>query len=392
MSFHIQDKKYLVSVYKKYPVCFVKAKGMFLWDTSGKKYMDFLSGVGVNAFGYAHPKITKTINKASNSLIHVSNLFYNLNQIELAKNLIKFFGNGKVFFSNSGAEANECAIKFARKWGTSQHKDKYEIITFENSFHGRTLATISATGQEKMKSGFYPMLKGFKHVKFNDISSLKKAVSKKTCAIMIETIQGEGGVKIADKSFLKSISDICKKNNILLICDEIQSGLGRTGKMFSYENFNINPDIITLAKPLGGGLPLGATLISNKFPDVFVYGSHGSTFGGNSLSCAIGLEVLKLLTKNNLNHITSMGNYFLQKLNILKNNHPSLIKDVRGFGLMCAMELNIEGRSIVEKALEKGFIINVTQNNVIRFLPPYIVQKKHIDSLIKMLDDILLTM
>jgi acetylornithine/N-succinyldiaminopimelate aminotransferase len=387
MSFHIHDKKYLVSVYKKYPACFIKGKGMFLWDINGKKYIDFLSGVGVNAFGYSHPKIIKTINKASSSLIHVSNLFYNLNQIELAKNLVKLFGNGKVFFSNSGAEANECAIKFARKWGSTQNK--FEIITFENSFHGRTIATISATGQEKMKSGFHPLVPGFKHVKFNDISSVKKAVSKKTCAIMIETIQGEGGVKIGDHNFLKAIQDICKKNNILLICDEIQTGLGRTGKMFSYENFGISPDIITLAKPLGGGLPIGATIIKDKFKDIFIYGSHGSTFGGNSLSCAVGLEIIKLLSKNNLNHIKSMGNYFLEKLNILKTNHPNLIKDVRGFGLMCAVELNISGRSIVEKALEKGFIINVTQDNVLRFLPPYIVKKEHIDMLVKTLDKLL---
>ncbi|MFH1715342.1 MAG: aspartate aminotransferase family protein [Elusimicrobiota bacterium] len=388
MSYKADEEKYLLTVYKRYPVCIVKGKGKYIWDDKGKKYLDFLSGIAVNAFGHCHPAITNAVKKQADTLAHACNLFYTKPQIELGRKLISFLGCGKIFLSNSGAEANECAIKIARKWGRSINSKKYEIISFEKSFHGRTIATLSATGQKKMHYGFKPLLKGFKFAKFNNIDSVKSKFSNKTCAVIIESIQGEGGVYSADKKFIKDIEKLCARYNALLIFDEIQVGMGRTGNMFAYKEYGVKPDIVTLAKALGGGFPLGATFVKSKIKDTFTFGSHGSTFGGNLISCAAAIEVLKLLKPSMLNHISAMGAYLLKSLNALKEKH-GVIKDIRGKGLILGAELSIEAGPVVLECLKKGLSINAVQGNTLRFLPPYIIQKKDIDEAMKILDSAL---
>lgn len=382
------EKKYMLNVYKRFPIYFVKGKGMYLYDNKGKKYLDFLSGIAVNIFGYANSVLIKAIHNQSKKFTHVSNLFYTDTQVKLSKKLATLFGDGKVFLSNSGAEANECAIKFARKWGTAQNKNKYEIISFDKSFHGRTMATLSATAQEQMHEGYFPLISTFKYAEFNNIASVKKLLSSKTCACLLEIIQGEGGVRIANKNFVKELSKLCKQKNVLLILDEIQVGLGRTGKFFAYDHYGIKPDIVTLAKPLGGGLPLGATIVDEKISHIFSHGSHGSTFGGNPVACAAALKVLSMLDSKRLKYVSNIGDYFLSQLHKLKIRHK-VIKNVRGKGLILGVELKKDASGIVNACLENGFIINVTQKNVVRFLPPFIVTKKEIDGLIKFLDNIL---
>jgi len=383
MSYLNSEKKYVFQTYKRYQILFVKGKGKYLWDDKGKKYLDFLSGISVCSTGHCNPKVVEAIQKQSGKLIHVSNLFYIKPQIELAKMLSNISFGGKVFFSNSGAEANECAIKLARKWGDG----RYEIISFNNSFHGRTIATLSATGQKKFSKGFEPLLSGFKFADLNDISSVERLINNKTCAVIVEPIQGEGGVCLATKEFLTDLKRICKKNNILLIFDEIQCGLGRTGKIFAYKNYGIEPDIITLAKSLGGGLPIAATIAKKGIAEILSYGSHGSTFGGNPVCCAAALEVLKIVNnKKVLKNVEITGKYFLDKLNILQEKY-NFIKEVRGLGFIIGIELNIDGKEIVKRCLQRGLIINCTQNKVLRFLPPLIINKKDVDAAISILED-----
>ncbi|OGS45766.1 MAG: acetylornithine aminotransferase [Elusimicrobia bacterium RIFOXYD2_FULL_34_15] len=385
MNYYDLEKKYIFQTYKRNPILFVKGSGKYLWDDKGKRYLDFLSGISVCSVGHCNPKIVGAIQKQSKELIHTSNLFYTKPQIELAKILSGVSFGGKVFFSNSGAEANECAIKLARKWGNGRS----EIISFMNSFHGRTITTLSATGQKKFSKGFEPLLKGFKFANFNDISSVKKHLNKKTCAILIEPIQGEGGVCLANKDFLIEIKNICKKNNLLLIFDEIQCGLGRTGKIFAYKNYGVEPDIMTLAKSLGGGLPLAATIAKSNVAEVLGYGTHGSTFGGNPVCCAVAVEVLKIVNnKNFLKNVENTGKYFIEKLKELQKSY-SIIKEVRGQGLIIGIELNTDGKEIVKKCLQKGLIINCTQDKVLRFLPPLIISKKDVDEVISVLKDAL---
>ncbi|HAM38183.1 MAG: acetylornithine aminotransferase [Elusimicrobia bacterium RIFOXYC2_FULL_34_12] len=383
MSYLNSEKKYVFQTYKRYQILFVKGKGKYLWDDKGKKYLDFLSGISVCSTGHCNPKVVEAIQKQSGKLIHVSNLFYIKPQIELAKMLSNISFGGKVFFSNSGAEANECAIKLARKWGDG----RYEIISFNNSFHGRTIATLSATGQKKFSKGFEPLLSGFKFADLNDISSVERLINNKTCAVIVEPIQGEGGVCLATKEFLTDLKRICKKNNILLIFDEIQCGLGRTGKIFAYKNYGIEPDIITLAKSLGGGLPIAATIAKKGIAEILSYGSHGSTFGGNPVCCAAALEVLKIVNnKKVLKNVEITGKYFLDKLNILQEKY-NFIKEVRGLGFIIGIELNIDGKEIVKRCLQRGLIINCTQDKVLRFLPPLIINKKDVDAAISILED-----
>lgn len=389
------EKKFFFQTYKRSPVVFVHGEGKYLWDDRGKRYIDFFSGVGVNIFGHCHPEIVKAIQNQTRNLIHTSNLYYAQPQVLLAEKLIKLSFPGRVFFSNSGAEANECAIKLTRKWGKKagtrhEGRGRYEIIVFENSFHGRTLATLSATGQKKFHQGFEPLVPGFKYAKFNDLDSVERLVNPKTCAIMVELVQGEGGVNVARKEFIQGLKKICGVNKLLLIFDEIQTGLGRTGKIFAYENYGVKPDILTLAKGLAGGLPLGATIGSERIAHLFSYGDHGSTFGGNLVACSASLSVLGLLNQKVLSQVREVGRYFYESLKKLKEKH-SCINDVRGLGLMLGVELSGSdgrGEKIVNKCLQRGLLINCTQKKVIRFLPPLTINKKDVDWATDILDEV----
>jgi acetylornithine/N-succinyldiaminopimelate aminotransferase len=374
-----------LKTYKKYNVVFVKGKGKYLYDDKGNKYLDFFSGLSVSNLGYQDKNLFNALIKQTKLLWNCSNLFYSLPQQKLAELLIEKTFPGKVFFSNSGAEANECAIKLVRKYGSKTNR--YEIITFENSFHGRTIATLSATGQKKVQKGFEPLLQGFKYAKFNDINSVKKLINKNTVAIMIEPVQGEGGVNPAEQKFLKELRELCNKKNLVLIFDEIQTGFGRTGEFFAYQYYKVKPDIITLAKSIANGIPLGATVVDKKYSDVFDYGDHGSTFGGNLLACSVAVEVIKKIDEKLLAHVKEVGKYFYDKLLELKNKYK-FVKSVRGVGLMLGMELDFPCRNVVEKCLQNGLVINVTQEKVLRFLPPLIIEKFDVDKVIKILDDI----
>lgn len=387
MNIALKEKKHLVNVYKKVPLTVSRACGKYIFDDQGRRYLDFFSGLSVSNFGHAHPKIVAAIKNQAAKYLHVSNLYHTAPQAALSERLSKLAFPGKVFFSNSGAEANECAIKLARKWGSPS--GKYEIITFRNSFHGRTIATIAATAQTKFQKGFGPLPRGFKYALFNDISSVKKLVSRKTAAIMVEPVQGEGGVNVASKEFLKGLSRICRPHDILLIFDEIQTGIGRCGDVFAFKIYDVRPDVLTLAKALGGGLPLGATLISEKLAGVLAPGDHGSTFGGNPVSCAASLAALRLLDMKALSHVRYVGKYFIARLEGLKKKHPALIKEVRGLGLMVGAELFTPGAFSVAECLKRGLLINCTQDKVLRFLPPLIVGRRDIDAAIRILDGVL---
>jgi len=399
------EKRYFLPVFKRNPVVLVKGKGQYLWDEKGKRYLDFFSGLGVNLFGHNHPEIIKAVEKQLKDLVHTCNLYYTKPQILLAKKLIELSFPGKVFFSNSGAEANECAIKLARKWrGLAKNKEqrakRYEIIVFENSFHGRTLATLTATGQKKFHHGFEPLVPGFKYAKFNDLDSVKRLVGPKTGAIMVELVQGEGGVNVAKKEFIQGLKHLAQTHHLLLIFDEIQTGLGRTGKLFAYEHYGVKPDILTLAKGIAGGLPLGVTIANQRVANLFAYGDHGSTFGGNLVACSASLQVLKLLDPKLLSQVREVGRYFYQHLKNLQMKY-NFIKEIRGVGLMLALEISASpashrstgqagglGEKIVSACLEKGLLVNCTQEKVIRFLPPLIINKKDVDQAINILDTV----
>lgn len=381
--------KHVAKNYGRYPIGLVRGKGMVVWDASGKKYIDFVAGLAVDNLGHCPPSVVDAIRKQSGKLLHVSNLYHIEPQSQLAAELTRLTFANKFFFCNSGTEANEAAIKLARRWFYDKGQPKrFEIITMNDSFHGRTMASLSATAQKKIHVGFKPLLPGFKYVPFNDITALKKAVTKKTCAVLIEPIQGEGGVNPAQKTYLKTLRKICNEKGILLIFDEIQTGFGRTGPLFAYERYKIKPDIITLAKALGGGIAIGAMGSTNKIIQSFSPGTHGATFGGNPLACAASLASLKTLTKKGfLQKASSQGDYFVKQLHYLKENF-SVVREVRGAGLMLAIELNQPGAKIVTACMKEGLLINCIQQNTIRFLPPLIITRKEIDLLIKTLSKI----
>ena len=381
--------KYVAKNYGRYPIGLVRGKGMVVWDASGKKYIDFVAGLAVDNLGHCPPTVVNAIRKQAGKLLHVSNLYHIEPQSQLAAELARLTFANKFFFCNSGTEANEAAIKLARRWFYDNGQPKrFEIITMNDSFHGRTMASLSATAQKKIHAGFKPLLPGFKYVPFNDITALKKALTKKTCAVLIEPIHGEGGVNPAQKTYLKTLRRICNEKGILLIFDEIQTGFGRTGPLFAYERYKIKPDIITLAKALGGGIAIGAMGSTNKIIQSFSPGTHGATFGGNPLACAASLASLKTLTtKGFLQRASSQGDYFLKQLNYLKEKF-SIIREVRGAGLMLAIELNQPGAKIVTDCMKEGLLINCIQQNTIRFLPPLIITRKEIDLLIKTLSKI----
>ncbi|MBN1824072.1 MAG: aspartate aminotransferase family protein [Endomicrobiales bacterium] len=378
-----KEREYISQTYKRYRLVAKKAKGQYVWDDKGKKYLDFFAGLSVCNVGHAHPKIVTAIKNQSEKLIHISNLYYAESQVKLAEKLVKASFPGKVFFSNSGAEANECAIKLARKWAGGQ---RHEVISFENSFHGRTLATLAATAQEKFQKPFAPLPGGFKSARFNRLESVKRCINRKTAAVIIEPIQGEGGVVPADPWFLRNLRILCDRADILLIFDEVQSGMGRTGKLFAWQKYKVTPDIFTLAKSLAGGLPLGATIASKKVSGVFGFGDHGSTFGGNPVACAAAVQVLDLLNKDMLKNVEILGGYFMSGLFDLKAKYE-FVKDVRGTGLMIGAELSVPAEGIVQYCLGKGLIVNCTQDKVLRFLPPFVITKSDADKAISILEE-----
>jgi predicted acetylornithine/succinylornithine family transaminase len=380
-----QYDKYVMSTYTRIPDVIVKGKGLKVWDLDGKEYLDFFPGWAVSGLGHCHPKVVNAVKNYLKKIIHVPNNYYNMLQGKLAQKIIENSFEGKVFFCNSGAEANEGAIKLARSYGNAKG-GRYEIITMENSFHGRTLAAITATAQPKYQKGFEPLPLGFKYVAFNDISSVENAITDKTIAIMLEPIQGEGGINVAGEGYIKALKGLCDKKDLILIFDEVQTGMGRTGKMFCFEHYGIAPDVMTLAKSLGGGLPIGAMIASKKFADVLKPGMHASTFGGSPVVCSASLAVFEAIQKEDLlANTVKMGGYLIERLNELKKK-KAVIKEIRGKGLMIGVELTIPGKDIVEKCFKEGLLINCTHDKVLRIMPGMIVTKKQIDKAIEILD------
>ena len=377
----------ILNTYTRVPKIFVKGKGMNLVDIDGKKYLDFFPGWGVANVGHCHPKVMSAIRDQVSKLIHIPNNFYHIQQAKLAKELIYHTFPGKVFFCNSGTEANEAAIKFARVYGAGK---RFEIITFENSFHGRTLGSLAATGQKRYQDGFAPLPTGFKTIKFNSLPVLERGVTENTVAIMLELVQGEGGINVADRSYIYKIREICNKKNILMIVDEVQTGMGRTGRMFAFQNYDIKPDIITLAKALGGGLPIGVMIVKKDIADTFKPGMHASTFGGGLVICKAALGVFRGIQKDKmLKNAQKMSNYIFDRLDAMKEKYK-IIKTVRGIGLMIGIELSVEGKGIAEECLKRGLIINCTHNTVLRLMPALNVTKKQIDKALHILGKALL--
>lgn len=372
---------YIMPTYARIPLIFVKGKGMKLIDIDGKQYLDFFPGWGVSSLGHCNPKVVAAIRDQVDKLIHLPNNYISTQQAKLAKEIIYWSFDGKVFFSNSGAEANEGAVKLARAYG----KGRYEIISFENSFHGRTLTTLTMTGQTKYQEGFSPLPEGFKIVPFGDINAVKQAISDKTIGIIIELIQGEGGINVASSDFVLGLRKLCDEKKLLLIIDEVQTGIGRTGKMFAYEHYGITPDIMTLAKALGGGLPIGAMVAKRAIADTLTAGRHASTFGGSPLVCKAALAVFKCIQKEKLlDNASKMGAYLKEKL-LVAADICHAIKEVRGLGLMIGIELNMPGGKIVEDCITRGLLINCTHDKVLRMMPALDVTKKQIDKAVDIL-------
>ena len=382
--------KYMFQTYSRFPLTLVKGEGCRLWDEEGKEYLDFVGGIAVCALGHSSPLVSEALEEQSRTLVHVSNLYYTRPQTELAQLLVENSFADRVFFCNSGAEANEAAIKLVRRYAEDKlGSGRYVIISMTNSFHGRTMATLSATGQAKVQKGYDPLLSGFKFVPFDDLESLEEAVGDEVCAVMLEPIQGEGGVVCPHPDYLKGVEEICHARNLLLIFDEVQVGMGRTGKLFAYEHYGVTPHIMTLAKALGNGLPIGAMLSTEKLSSAFGPGSHASTFGGTPLVTAAAKAVLKSLLEDGwIDNSRQMGEYFKGRLEDLSKRHHT-IKDVRGLGLILGVELDRPGAPIVDACTERGFLINCIQDNVLRFIPPLIIEKKEIDLLVDALDEIL---
>lgn len=379
--------KFVMPTYKRSPVVISRAKGSKVWDVDGKEYLDLFAGWGVSGVGYCHPKVVEAIRSQAEKLIHMPNNFYNEFQGRLAEKISSNSFGGKCFFCNSGAEAVEAALKLARKYGSSS--GRCEIITTENSFHGRTFGALSATGQAKYREGFGPILPGFRYAAFADFGSLRRAFSENTCAVMVEPIQGEGGVHVASRKYFQDVRNLCSGHDVLLIFDEVQTGVGRTGEYFGYQVYGVEPDVMTLAKVLGGGFPIGALVVQQRLAEVFVPGNHASTFGGSPLACAAALAVFEAIEEGNLlENVKAMGAYLKTKLESQKLKH-SIIKEVRGEGLMVGVELNTAGGAVVEKCMEKGLLINCTAGNVLRFLPAMTVTREEIDQGVHILDVVL---
>ncbi|MCL5070054.1 MAG: aspartate aminotransferase family protein [Actinobacteria bacterium] len=384
-----KGSKYIMPTYSRLPAVFTSAKMQYLWDADGNKYLDFIAGYGCLNVGHSNKFVVKSIKKQVGKIIQSSNVYYNETQVELAEKLCRIteFGQ-KVFFANSGTEAIEGAVKLARKYAREKiSPQKYRIISFYKSFHGRTMGALSATAQEEKQKVFQPLLEGFDYANLNDLDSVISKVDSQTCAILVEPIQGEGGINVASKEFLKALKELCNKEKILLILDEVQTGFGRTGKMFAYQNYGLYPDILVVAKSLGGGMPIGAIISTDEISSVFTPGSHGSTFGGNAASCAAGCAVIDYLLKNDLPHRAEvLGKYLTAKLLKLKKKH-NIIKDVRGMGLMIGVELaKPVAEDIVKNALDERLVLNKVSDSILRFLPALVITRKNIDFLINWLN------
>ena len=383
------ERASLLQNYARYPLVLGRGKGVHVYDLEGRRYLDFITGIGVNALGHAHPRIVKVIREQAARLIHSSNLYYHPYQGPLAERLAKLSGLPRAFFANTGTEAIEGALKMARSHGHTVHPEKYEIIALDNSFHGRTLGALSITGQAKYRADFEPLLPGVKFVPLNDRAALEDAVNERTAGIVLEMIQGEGGIYPLDGNFVEKARELANRHNALLIADEIQCGVGRTGSYFAYQRFEpaILPDVMVTAKPLACGLPLGVIMANEKAAAAIKPGMHGSTFGGGALACRVAMEFLEILDEL-LPTIRKVGGYFGEKLNGLARKH-AIVKEVRGFGLMIGMELTVPGKQMVLDAMAEGLLINCTHDTVIRFLPPYIVTEKQVDQAVKIVGKLL---
>ena len=383
-DFTKEEKRFIAGTYGREPLLLVEGLGTRVKDNEGNSYIDCFSGIAVNNVGHCHPEVVKAVREQVGKLIHTSNIYYTEPQIKLAKQLYEISGGYNSFFCNSGAEANEAAIKLVRK-----HTGKSDIISTINSFHGRTITTLSATGQEKYKKGFEPLCKEFKHVPYGDSQAIEKAITENTAAVLIEPIQGEGGVIVPHENYLKEVGKLCRDYDILLVLDEVQTGFGRTGEMFAWQGMGVEPDIFTVAKALGGGMPIGAMLAREEVMSSFKLGDHASTFGGNPVTCAAALAGINvLLNEDLLRHTKKVGAYFMTRLKELKEKHP-VITEVRGKGLLIGVELTTECQKLVERGRKAGFLFNCIQENVLRVAPPLIITKKEIDEIVNVLDNIL---
>ncbi|WP_461833624.1 acetylornithine/succinylornithine family transaminase [Desulfothermus sp.] len=389
-----RENKFLFNTYARYPIEIKRGQGTKLYDFNGKEYTDLLAGIAVCNLGHANMEIGKAISEQAKKLVHVSNLFYTKEQIDLAEKLINTTSHmSKVFFCNSGAEANEACIKLARRYFKNiKNQDKFETITLEGSFHGRTFATMSATGQEKIKEGFEPLVPGFVHAKPNDLKDIEGKINNKTAAIMIEVIQGEGGIRPLEIDFVKGIEELCKLKGLLFIVDEIQTGIGRTGKMWGFEHYNVKPHIISCAKALANGLPIGAMMATEEVAKAFGPGTHATTFGGGPVVCMAALKVLEIIFRDNLiDRAKKIGEFALSEFKRLQDKYPRLIKEVRGIGLMLGIELTpgVDAKKVFDTIIDKGFIVNLTQGSTLRLLPPLIIKEEEIKAFSNTLDDIL---
>ena len=381
-----KEKDFLIPTYQRLPVMMVRGEGCFLFDDEGREYLDFLGGLAVNALGHAHPEILAILRDSTQTLLHVSNLIYHPYQAEVAERLVRLTGLDRAFFTASGTEAVEGALKLVRSYARKQHGggsfERFEVLALENSFHGRTAGALSATWPRKYRAPFEPLVPGMRFVSPTDVEGLEKQFSNRVCAFLVEVIQGEGGVVPLSEKFLGKAQELCRRTGALLICDEIQSGLGRTGRPFAYQKYDLKPDIVLVAKALAAGLPLGAILARDEVAQVFQPGSHGSTFGGGPLQCRLAVKFLEILEGPGfLEHVREMSDYFRSRLEELKKEIP-VVGEVRGEGLMLALVLEIPGTEIVKALLEAGFLINCTQEKVLRFLPPLIIEREHVDRLI----------
>ena len=383
------ERKYLMNTFKRLPVTLVRGQGARVWDDEGRGYLDFIGGLAVDVLGHSHPELTKAISEQAQTLIQTSNLVYSVPQIRLAELLVENSCFDKVFLCNSGVEATEGAVKLARRYGKLHLDGAYEVITTMNSFHGRTLAMIAATGQPKFQESYTPLTEGFVNVEYDNIDAIKKATGRKTCAVMLEAIQGEGGVNVPNDDYLKEVRAWCDERGILLILDEIQTGMGRTGTLFAYQQSGIEPDIMAIAKGLGGGVPIGAFLAKDK-ASVFALGDHGSTFGGNPLACAAGFATLKyILEQNVVENCRNMGNYLMSRLLRLKAKYDFII-EVRGRGLLIAMEFSSDiAENVVKACLQERLLLNAVKPSAIRFMPPLIIGEKEVDEAVGIVERVL---
>ncbi len=386
-----RERRYLLQTYARYPLAIAKGKGVYVWDVGGGKFLDFVGGLGVNALGHAHPRIVKVIRDQAARAIHVSNLYYNEYQGLLADRLCRLSGLDRAFFSNSGTEAIEGALKLARAYGHSVGGDvKAKVVALEGSFHGRTFGALSLTGQEKYRKNFEPLLEGVTFIQRNDVEALRAAVDDSTCAIVLEPIQGEGGIRECSQEFLRAARAVADQHRAVLVLDEIQCGLGRTGTMFAYQQMAVMPDIVTVAKPLAAGLPLGAFIAREHVAQVIRAGKHGTTFGGGPLTCRVALEFLQVLEDERLlEQVERVGRHMHERFRDLIDEFQGMAQDARGRGMIQALQLSIPARPIVEAGLRDGVLFNSTQDTVLRFLPPYLLEEKHVDKGVKVLRKVL---